>query len=238
MSTPIGRIIMDKILIISKYFSSHRFLTLLLRVILSVTLSNYALAYEAQLAEEDTQNTNIDVRLADHVYGNPEADYSVITYFDFNCVFCRKMRPSLKRLVNQSNSTINWVFRYYPSQQNTESAEYKSQAAECSAHLFGEKVFWSFTEKILIQPLKSAISFKEIVSRAARASNVSVEQLETCIHSKQMLEKVRSNKKEALALKFTGTPSMLLVNHQSHQFIKKQGVLNYPQLKAAILSLK
>ncbi len=79
--------------------------------------------------------------LRDHIYGDPTAAASIIEFSDFECPYCRKIHPVLKRLVNDSGGQVNWVFRHYPLSFHKPNAQREAEASECAYHMAGNDGF-------------------------------------------------------------------------------------------------
>ena len=43
----------------------------------------------------------------DHIYGNPDAEISLIEYSDFECPFCKRFHPTAKKVVEAYVGKVN-----------------------------------------------------------------------------------------------------------------------------------
>lgn len=85
---------------------------------------------------------NLDMPTADdHVYGSPTATVTIVEYSDFECPYCKQFQPTLKRIVDESNGSVRWIYRNYPLHQH--SVE-ELMAAECIAKLKGNDAYWKY----------------------------------------------------------------------------------------------
>jgi protein-disulfide isomerase len=50
----------------------------------------------------------------DHIRGDPAAPVTLVEYSDFECPFCKRFHPTVKRLVDESKGQLNWVYRHFP----------------------------------------------------------------------------------------------------------------------------
>lgn len=47
------------------------------------------------------------------VQGNPEGEVTVVEFFDFRCVFCRRMHPQVLRILAE-NKNVRYVYKQFP----------------------------------------------------------------------------------------------------------------------------
>ena len=107
---------------------------------------------------KDQTNINLDpVTADDHVYGNRNAPIKLVEYGDMECPFCAQAYPTFKKLVDESNGQVAWVYRNYPLSIHA-NAQVKAEAAECAWAQGGDPVFFTYVEKLydLVLPEKPA----------------------------------------------------------------------------------
>jgi protein-disulfide isomerase len=88
----------------------------------------------------------------DHLYGNPNAQVTIVEYSDFECPYCKAFQSTLKQTVDGSNGNVNWVYRNWPLHQNSLQ---KLVAAECVAKLKGNDAYWQYAD-LLFGMLKTS----------------------------------------------------------------------------------
>lgn len=79
----------------------------------------------------------------EHIYGNPNAEVTIIEYSDFECPFCKQFSPALKKIVDESNGMVRLVYRHYPLHQHSFE---KLVAAECIAKIKGNDAYWQYSD--------------------------------------------------------------------------------------------
>ncbi|MDU0356040.1 thioredoxin domain-containing protein [Paraglaciecola aquimarina] len=89
---------------------------------------------------------------SDHIYGSIEAPVSIIMYSDFFCPYCKKLRLTLKKLVNQSSGRINWVYRHFPLEGDDSTNLRQANAIECTSKMYGNEQFWTLTQTLFNLP--------------------------------------------------------------------------------------
>ncbi|BCX89111.1 hypothetical protein MIN45_P1481 [Methylomarinovum tepidoasis] len=173
----------------------------------------------------------------DHIYGNPNAPVSVIEFSDFECPYCRKIHPTLKKLVHDSRGTINWVFRHMPADFHNPNAKMEAEAAECAAYLAGNESFWIFSEKLFLQPKRGKQDRQAAIRQAAKAAGISFDDLSSCVSEGRFRTKVEQDAEEAKRLGLIGTPANILVHHTSGRMILRQGAASLLRLRLDIAKL-
>ena len=52
----------------------------------------------------------------DHIFGNPDAPVKLVEYSDFECPFCKRVHPTLKKIMADYgiDGEVAWVYRHFP----------------------------------------------------------------------------------------------------------------------------
>jgi protein-disulfide isomerase len=82
----------------------------------------------------------------DHVQGPAVAPITMIEYSDFECPFCERVHPTLKRVTAEYKDKVRWVYRNFPLVQIHSEAHSAAVAAECAAEIGGNNAFWSMAD--------------------------------------------------------------------------------------------
>ncbi len=69
----------------------------------------------------------------DHVRGPADAPLTLVEYGDFECPFCGRAYPELKRLVADLAPQLRLVFRHFPLREQHPHAEHAAEIAEAAA---------------------------------------------------------------------------------------------------------
>jgi protein-disulfide isomerase len=97
------------------------------------------------------------VTLADHVRGPAEAPVTIIEYSDFQCPACATYYPVVERLVNESSTTVRFVYRHFPlfpiphknaviAAQASEAAALQGKFWEMYRMLFENQKLWETSD--------------------------------------------------------------------------------------------
>ncbi len=170
----------------------------------------------------------------DHIYGNPEAPLTLIEFSDLECVFCARIHPSLKAIVDESGGEVNWVYRHFPLSQIHPNALSGAYAAECLAEYGGDDAFWQFVDAIL----GSGEPVNETTYRTyARAADVDEEAVLACIADERYESLVAEHMQNAVAAGFSGTP-FVVARNQAGEVVDIRGALPRDAIEARIAPLR
>jgi protein-disulfide isomerase len=79
----------------------------------------------------------------DHVQGDESALVTLIEYGDFECPFCGRAYPGLKRVRERLGGRLRFGFRNFPIGESHPHAEHAAEAAESVAARGGSEAFWA-----------------------------------------------------------------------------------------------
>jgi protein-disulfide isomerase len=142
-----------------------------------------------------------------NLYGDPGAATTIVEFSDFECPFCSRVHPTIKRLVDESNGTINWEYRHLPLPMHR-NAELAAVMSECVARSQGNDAFWSFSDTVFENQRSINADF---MTTAATALGITESDLNTCIADPAIMERVTSDVAVARAYGGSGTPFSLIV---------------------------
>lgn len=193
---------------------------------------------QERLANEKAKNVRRVSTERDHVYGNPNAEISLIEYSDFECPYCKTFHPTPKQIVDAYDGKVNWVFRHYPLSFHNPTAQLEAEASECVAELGGNDAFWKFTDFLYENsglngqgvPEEQLLAFVEELG-------LDVEQFKGCVSNGKYAERVQEDFEEGANSGITGTPGSILLNNQTGEVKLKSGALPFEAVKAEIEQL-
>ncbi len=166
-----------------------------------------------------------------HLYGNPDARFTLVEFSDFECPFCKSFHQTLKRLVDSSDGLVNWQFTSLPLHNPTSQQE--AEAAECVAEVKGNPGFWVFANEIFMHTRSNGGGLPDMES-LLHTTGVDVALHQECLRTGKAKEIINKAMQEAQSLGVDGTPATLVIDHLSG---KKQIVSGAqpPQAIAAVI---
>ncbi len=136
--------------------------------------------------------------------GNPKGNLTIVSFFDYNCPFCKRAEPDLEKVVKEDGK-IRLVYKDWPIL--TEASVYGAQIA------LGAK----YQGKYLIahnalMSVPGSKNDKATMTKAVQAAGVDMERLETDIHANAdaisgLLHRTYA---QAESMRLMGTPVYLI----------------------------
>jgi protein-disulfide isomerase len=80
--------------------------------------------------------------------GNPKAAVTIVEFSDFQCPFCVRARPTVKRVRETYGDRVRWAFRHYPLDFHP-LAQKAGEAAACAAE---QGRFWEMHDRLWDKP--------------------------------------------------------------------------------------
>jgi protein-disulfide isomerase len=151
------------------------------------------------------------------VAGNPKGDITVVTFFDYNCPFCKKAEPSLERLVKEDGH-IRLVYKDWPIL--TKPSMYGAQLALAAKY---QGKYDAVHAALMAIP---GIQIPEDQMLAAvRASGADMSQLDADLkaHADEITALLRRNLAQADSLGLQGTPAYLVGHFKVTQALTYEG---------------
>jgi protein-disulfide isomerase len=190
-------------------FASHLILSMILAVSLGMS------AVRAQDADVSTNAILNDP--AAPVAGNPKGDLTIVTFFDYNCPFCKKAEPALEKVVAEDGH-IRLVYKDWPIL--TKASIYGAQLA-LAAKYQGK---YDVVHAALMSIPGPKIPEDQMLA-AIRKSGVDMNKLEEDLkaHADEITALLRRNITQADALELQGTPAYLVGHYRVTSALTYEG---------------
>ncbi len=167
--------------------------------------------------EESKTVWRVGVRPDDPRIGTDTALVTIVAFEDMECPFCAKLRPTLKKLVDESNGKVRVVFKHnpLPFHPHAEAAALALEAAR------NQKKFWEMYDYLLQhqQNLDPAG-----LADAATSVGLDKAQFQSAMVSQGAKPRIDADVDQAAALGARGTPN-LFVNGRKVVGAKEESAL-------------
>jgi protein-disulfide isomerase len=197
-----------------------------------------ARAKQARLASEKAKNVRRVSKQRDHIYGNPDAEISLIEYSDFECPYCKRFHPTAKQVVEESGGKVNWVYRHYPLSFHNPGAQKQAEASECANELGGNGAFWTYTDAIYARTTSNGKGFP-VSKLVPLAKEIGLDEADfrACLESGRYTARVQEDFAEGSRAGITGTPGNILLHNETGEVRVLKGAVPVAAVKADIARL-
>ncbi len=189
----------------------------------------------------DQPTTQVEVKPVsdeDHIWGDRNAEITIVEYSDLECPYCANFHKTMDQIMNEyaEGGKVAWVYRHFPLDQIHPDARPAAEASECVADLAGEEAFWKYTTS-LFNGAPSSLSKENLRSNAV-ALGVDEGALNSCIDSGKFKNKVEDNYQSGLELaqndRNFGTPYSVVIVNKTGEQITIPGAQQYGVVKQLI----
>ncbi|MFT5510812.1 MAG: protein-disulfide isomerase [Hyphomicrobiaceae bacterium] len=185
-------------------------------LVLEAIRENPGIVFEAaQLVEEQQQASQAQVAeqvLVDErdalerdpnapVLGNPDGDVTIVEFFDYNCPYCRRVKPHMEALL-AADPNVRVVYREWPILG--EGSVFAARAALASRNQGKYDEFhWA------MMGLNGRAEEASVI-RAAEQIGINIAQLRRDMNAPEIDEHIQTSMRLSRAIGFSGTPSFVI----------------------------
>ncbi|MBC7311098.1 MAG: DsbA family protein [Rhizobium sp.] len=159
------------------------------------------------------------------VLGNPKGDVTLVEFFDYQCPYCKKSHPTVKKLVEQDGN-IRLVLKDWPV--------FGGASIFAAQAVLGAAQIGQYEKAMEALMRTSGKLTEEVVEKALTGAGLKMQDIVAAVnkHSGKISGLLDRNYSQALALNFVGTPSFVIGSHLY------PGVLDEKGLKEAIATAR
>ena len=120
----------------------------------------------------------------------------------------------MKRLVDESNGQLKWVYRHFPLEElHPVKARKEAVASECAAELGGNDAFWKFADRFFeLTPSNNRTDIDAVLPRIAGEIGLDKARFASCLADRRHERRVAEDVKDAIASGGRGTPWSFIVS--------------------------
>jgi protein-disulfide isomerase len=137
--------------------------------------------------------------------GPKNAPVNVIEFADYECPYCQKVAPDLRKLQAEFGDKVAFTFRDFPLPMHAR-AEKAAEAARCAGE---QGKFWEFHDTLF---QSKELDFDQLKVHA-QALNLDTDRFNKCLNAGDEAAAVGQDRKEGVRLGLTGTPSFFINGH-------------------------
>ncbi|WP_147821482.1 DsbA family protein [Salidesulfovibrio onnuriiensis] len=140
------------------------------------------------------------------VYGNRDAEITIVEYSDFLCPYCGRGKMTVKGLVDDSNGRLRVVFKHVPLH---DGADILAAMFEAVGMQDQDKA-WVYAEKVFERQAEFFRSGKDVINQVLAELDIDVQRAWKDAESKAVKERIAGDMAEAEKFGISGTPTYIV----------------------------
>jgi protein-disulfide isomerase len=159
----------------------------------------------------------------DPIKGNPNAKITIIEFSDFQCPFCKKVLPTIQKILENYSDKVKFVYRDFPLDFHN-NAQIAAEASECADD---QGKFWEYHNLLFgkQKEWEEADGVKKF-KKYAESLKLDAEKFDQCLDSGKYEEEVKKDLSDGKKNGVSGTPAFFingrkLVGAQPYEEFKK-----------------
>lgn len=141
--------------------------------------------------------------------GNPKGQVTVVEFFDYQCIHCKKMAPVLSELISKDKN-VRLIYKEFPIFGKTSDS---AARAALAASMQGK---YAVMHNALLKTDKKLTD--ELIMDLAKKSGLDVGKLKTDMNSKTVTDALEANRDLAEKLHLMGTPAFIIAATPNAEF--------------------
>lgn len=147
------------------------------------------------------------------VWGNPQADVTIVEFSDFQCPFCRIAASNLKNVLSEFSDNVRLYFIHYPLDRSinpyiqTKGHQYAGLAARASIYAKDHGKFWEFHDDLFRQQHNLS---NETILFLAKKYRWDIDQFKIAIESNHIIKRVKMHINCGQEVDIQGTPTIYI----------------------------
>ncbi|MFH0852999.1 MAG: thioredoxin domain-containing protein [bacterium] len=144
---------------------------------------------------------------SDHYRGAKPEDAKVVfvEYSDFECTFCSRIHPTLKRIAEENSDAVSWVYRHFPLSSIHPQATSAANASECAAE---QGKFWEFADELIAN--QNSLG-SDLYSKLASDFGLNTSKFANCMADDKYGSEVTKDQSEGEIAGVNGTPATFVL---------------------------
>ena len=153
---------------------------------------------------EHQPKLHIPVSDKDHAQGSPDAPVTLVEYGDYECPYCGKAYPAVRRIRNKMGDKLRFVFRNFPLNTIHEHAGVAAQAAEAAA---AQGKFWEMHD--ILYEHQDDLADADLRSYALKVG-LEIYRFDADLSGEKFAKRVRDDFRGGVRSGVNGTPTFFI----------------------------
>jgi len=141
--------------------------------------------------------------------GNPKGQVTVVEFFDYQCIHCKKMAPVLSELIGKDKN-VRLVYKEFPIFGKTSDTAARAALAAAMQNKY------AVLHNALLKTDKKLTD--DMIMDVAKKSGLNMSKLKADMNSKEVTEALEANRNLAEKLHLMGTPAFIVAATPNAEF--------------------
>ena len=152
----------------------------------------------------DPPRYNVEIAPDDPVLGTGTAPVTLVEFSDFQCPFCQRVMPTLKRLREAYGDRVRIVWKDFPLTSIHPQAFRAAEAGQCARE---QGKFWEYHDRLFGN--QQALE-PEFLKKYAADTGLDATKFNACLDTAKYAERVQAEMGVGTSLGVSSTPSMFI----------------------------
>ena len=152
----------------------------------------------------DAPRFDVDLEDSDPSIGNPKAKVTIVEFSDFQCPFCLRVAPTLKKIRAAYGDKVRVVWKDFPLTQIHPQAFKAGEAGQCAAE---QGKFWEYHDQLFEN--QQAL-LPDDLKKYAAAVGMDTGRFNSCLDMSKRAEVVRDGVAQGTRLGINSTPTVFV----------------------------
>lgn len=158
------------------------------------------------------------------VAGKPDARYQLIVYSDYECPFCKRFDPTLKKIIETYGDRLAIGMRDFPLSFHGQAAQDEAAAGQCLFKLAGNEAFWQFSHAVFAATGSNGQGLPTgTLDKLLAEAGVDQDTFNDCVADPATRAAIEADQASAAAAGVTGTPTSFVYDTQTGRSAKIVG---------------
>ena len=183
-------------------------------------LDELAKRYELKFKIEAPLSPVVDIDVTgEPFWGKKDAKVVVVEYSDFECPYCQRMQPDVRRIRNEYENKIKWVFKDFPLSFHRQALK-AHIAANCADQ---QNRYFDFQYEVF--DAKSDIAPPQLISIGEKVG-LNMDEFKACIRdpNDKISEEISEDVKTGVQAGVGGTPTIFVNGKVASNFRTYEGM--------------
>lgn len=179
------------------------------------------------VAPAEPTNVTVQIKDNDHIRGKEDARLTIVEFSDFQCPFCERFYPTMKRVVDEYKDDVRLVYRHFPLDSIHPNARPAAEAAECASE---QGKFWEYHDYLFENQnqFSAGVVGTNVWITFAKAVGLNESKFTDCVNKRKYKDRVEEDYQTGLSAGSRGTPYTIIGTTPI------SGALPYESIKQAV----